>query len=111
MELLHSGPRGRVIARHEVADHQCNQYGPTGREDGDGPEARLARQVILRVEVHADKTAITALAIVDGHMRGQKRAVVVLLEIGTDIGLAGGDLSQPVAVVTLIKPERLHIVR
>ena len=81
------------------------------RSDGNGPEARFALCVVLRVEVHAHKTAIAAFAVIDGHMRGEKSPILVMLELGTDVGLAGSELSQPLAIIIRFEIELLHIVR
>ena len=109
--LLHAVVQIEVVARGDVADQQREQQRAGERADRDRAEARFLREVILQVEVDADEAAVAALAVVDRRVPRQERAVLVALEVGIDVGLAGRDLLQPVGIRLHIELlERLHVL-
>src|SRR6185369_3475632 len=76
----------------------------------DSAKAGFLSKIVLQVEIDANKTTVAAFAIVNGRSRREKISVIVLLESGIHVGLAGCDLDQPVVVfVFLVEIEPLHV--
>src|SRR5690606_37734618 len=69
-----------AVSRHQEPEEQRAQEGGGQAAECDAAEAGFLRQVVLQVEVHADEAAVFAGAVVDGRMRGEEVAVVILLE-------------------------------
>jgi hypothetical protein len=98
-----------MVERDDVADQQRDDERGNETPGADLLKPRLLRQVILQIEVDADETDVTTLAVVDCLVCGEKIAVIVLLKSRRHPGGPGGDLHQPVALVFLANLKPLHI--
>ncbi len=98
-----------MIALHQKSNHQRQDQRGHQTADGNGTEARFLCEIILQVEIDAHKSTVAPFTVVDRRMRSQKISVVVLLEIGGDIGFPGADLREPVVFVFLTEIKPLHI--
>lgn len=99
-----------MVALSEKPDHQCQAQPGHQTADRDRTKACFLCEIILQVEIYPDKSAVAALAVVNGRVRRQEIPVVVLFIIGSDVSFAGGDLAQPIVLVFLANVETLHIV-